>query len=141
MRKELRDTIMAISGIIVSISAGAWTLFNYNVNQEKKEIDIIATVSSEISSLKLNFSAEIDSDGNKKYKEILRKLRSDLPYLYIHISKPFFEKKSEWDNSWGQLIKSLDDAFEESTYEPHLDDITSKWDKVVKMKVKSNLIR
>lgn len=140
MKKELRDTIMAISGIIISITAGVWTLFNYNVNQEKKEIDIIATVSSEISSLNLHFSKNIESEDNKKYKETLRKLRSDLPYLYIHISKPFFKKKSEWDEPWEQLIESLDKAFEESTHKDHLANITSNWEKVVEMRVKNNLI-
>ena len=139
MKKDLRDTIMAISGIIVSISAGVWTLFNYNINREKSELDIIFTVSSEISSLRLNFSTDIESDESKKYKEILGKLRSDLPYRYIQISKPYFLKKQKWDNSWEQLIESLDDAFEESTYEPHLNDITSSWKKVLEMKGISNL--
>lgn len=139
MKKELRDTIMAISGIIVSISAGVWTLFNYNINQEKSELDIIFTVSSELSSLRLNFSTDIESDDSKKYKEILGKLRSDLPYRYIQISKPFFLKKLEWDNSWEKLIESLNDAFEESTHEPHLDDITSNWNRVLEMKGISNL--
>ena len=140
MKNKWRDTIMAISGIIISITTGVWTLITYNANQEKKEIEIIATVSSEISSLNLAFSKNIESEDNKKYKETLRKLRSDLPYLYIHISKPLLKKKSEWDEPWEQLIERLDKAFEESTYEGHLKHITSNWDKVVEMRVTNHLI-
>ena len=55
MKKELRDTIIAFSGILVSLSAGVWTLFNYNVNQENAELDTIYIISSEISSLEFNF--------------------------------------------------------------------------------------
>ena len=37
MKVETRDILIGIASIVFSVCAGIWTLFNYNVNQNKKD--------------------------------------------------------------------------------------------------------
>ena len=51
---EIRDTILALTGIVVSICSGLWTFYNYNATQRINEVNAIFAVSSAIQEIEIS---------------------------------------------------------------------------------------
>lgn len=127
---EIRDTIIALTGVIVSICTGLWTFYNYNETQRKNEINAIFAISSIIQEIEIE-SKKIDKDKSKINK-LTKTLYVSLPHRYNQISSPFFSE-NKWEKYWILLENNLDIAYSQG-FDQVEDEIKSNWTSIIQMK-------
>ena len=158
MKANIRDLLVGIASVVFSICAGIWTVFNYNVEQHKIELEGIFSITEKIELVKLKdfeikkLNREISrlkstvteiEEFNRKKKEMSKKkgeikslifdLLSEIRYRYSQIRKPLLMDKTTWNNNWVELYKYSEKAFFDSfrIWNKHID---KAWEKILKSK-------
>lgn len=127
---EIRDTILAFTGVIVSLCTGIWTFYNYNEFQRRNEVDAIFAISSIIQQIEIE-SKKIEKD-NVKINELTKTLYVSLPHRYNQISSPFFSA-NEWESHWVSLKSNLSKAYSQG-FDQVEGKIKSNWASIIQMK-------
>ena len=127
---EIRDTILAFTGVVVSICTGLWTFYNYNATQRINEVNAIFAISSAIQ--KIEISSKSSDKDNDKISKLTEALYISLPHKYNQISPPYLSK-TEWKSHWVSLNKNVGIAYTQG-FDQAENDIKSDWNAIMKMK-------
>ena len=127
---EIRDTILALTGIIVSVCSGLWTFYNYNATQRINEVNAIFAISSAIQEIEIRSKS---SDKDKvKISQLIEALYIALPHKYNQISAPY-TLEDQWKSHWVSLNKNVGIAYTQG-FDQAESDIKSDWNAIVMMK-------
>jgi hypothetical protein len=121
MKPNVRDLTIGFASIVFSLCAGIWTVYNYNVNQKKIELEAIFSITEKIEFIKLKeyFRAKKIIQGSEKSdsveKDEIRKLtHALLPEVrarFHQIKKPFCMKTTEWNEKWNDFDFKIKNSF------------------------------
>tara|TARA_B100000315_G_C14506583_1_gene554900 strand:- start:879 stop:1298 length:420 start_codon:yes stop_codon:yes gene_type:complete len=127
---EIRDTILAFTGIIVSLSTGIWTFYNYNESERENEVNAIFAISNLIQEIEIE--SKLKDEDLPKIQALTRKLSVSLPHRYNQISSPFCEEE-RWKNQWVSLKSNLDKVYAQG-FDQVKDEVKSNWSSIIQMK-------
>ena len=136
MKAETRDILIGIASIVFSVCAGIWTLFNYNVNQKKIELDAIFSINEKLEYIKLQKVLDVEkkaSKGEGNESELIHKLLSEVRSRFHQIKKPFFMDDTNWNKNWINLYKHIEYAFKDG-FDMRKDKIDDTWNKILESK-------
>lgn len=131
MTPQMRDMIMGITGIIVSVCAGVWTFYNYNIEERKTEVNAIFEISKSLEGITLANNAP-----DKDIEDVSRRI-FDLYVVvqqkYNQIRKPLFMNSDLWKDKWQAFHRSLKTAYTDG-YEHAKENIDNNWKDILRMK-------
>jgi hypothetical protein len=136
MKTETRDILIGIASIVFSVCAGIWTLFNYNVNQKKIELEAIFSINKKLEIVKLNKVLTIEkneSDGMRSESKLIHELWSEVRFRFHQIKKPPFMDNTDWNNNWINLYEYIKQAFEDD-FDMYKDKIDDTWNEILRKK-------
>jgi hypothetical protein len=136
MKTETRDILIGIASIVFSVCAGIWTLFNYNVNQKKIELEAIFSINEKFEYIKLQKVLDIGKTGSRGIgieSKLIHELLSEVRYRFHQIKKPFFMDDTKWNNNWIDLYEHIEDAFKDG-FDKRKDKIGNTWNKILESK-------
>ena len=131
MSPQTRDTILGIAGIIVSLCAGIWTFYNYNIEARKMEVNAIFEISKSLEGITLANNAP-DRDLEDVSSRLFD-LYVVVQHKYNQIKKPFFTDSDLWREKWQAFYMSLKTAYTDG-YEHAKKDIDDNWKEILRMK-------
>ena len=127
---EIRDTILALTGIVVSICSGLWTFYNYNATQRINEVNAIFAVSSAIQEIEI--SSKSSEKDKTKISQLIEALYISLPHKYNQISPPY-KSGVEWQSHWQSLNNNVGIAYTQG-FDQAEREIKLDWNAIMKMK-------
>ena len=131
MSPQTRDSIIGITGIIISVCAGIWTFHNYNIKAREIEVNAIFEISKSLEGITLaNNAPERDIEDLSRR---IFDLYIVVQHKYNQIKKPFFTDSDIWRTKWQGLCKSLETAYSDG-YEHAKKDINNHWKEILRMK-------
>jgi len=131
MTPQTRDTIIGIAGIVVSVCAGIWTFYNYNIEERKTEVNAIFEISKSLEGITLASNAP-----DKDIEEVSRRifdLYVVVQHKYNQIKKPLFTDSDLWRDKWQAFYKSLKTAYADG-YEHAKENINNNWNEILRIK-------
>jgi len=131
MTPQTRDTIIGIAGIVVSVCAGIWTFYNYNIEERKTEVNAIFEISKSLEGITLANNAP-----GKDIEDVSQRifdLYIVVQHKYNQVKKPFFTDSDLWRDKWRAFYNSLKTAFTDG-YEHAKEDINNNWKEILRMK-------
>jgi hypothetical protein len=131
MTPQTRDTIIGIAGIVVSVCAGIWTFYNYNIEERKTEVNAIFEISKSLEGITLANNAP-----DKDIEEVSRRifdLYVVVQHKYNQIKKPLFTDSDLWRDKWQAFYKSLKTAYADG-YEHAKENINNNWNEILRIK-------
>jgi hypothetical protein len=131
MTSQTRNLIMGIAGIVVSVCAGIWTFYNYNIEERKTEVNAIFEISKRLEEITLA-NNEPDKDIEDVSKKVFD-LYVVVQHKYNQIKKPFFTDSDLWKDKWQAFYKSLKTAYTDG-YEHAKENINNNWEAILRMK-------
>ena len=131
MTPQTRDTIIGIAGIVVSVCAGIWTFYNYNIDERKTEVNAIFEISRSLEGITLANNAP-DKDIEDVSRRIFD-LYVVVQHKYNQIKKPLFTDSDLWRDKWQAFYKSLKTAYTDG-YEHAKENIDNNWKEILRMK-------
>ena len=131
MTSHTRNLIIGIAGIVVSICAGIWTFYNYNIEERKTEVNAIFEISKNLEGITL-----ANNTPDKDIEDVSRRIFNlyvVVQHKYNQIKKPFFTDSDLWRDKWQAFYKSLKTAYTDG-YEHAKEDINKNWKYILRMK-------
>ena len=131
MTTQTRNTIIGIAGIIISVCAGIWTFYNYNIEARKTEVNAIFEISKSLEGITLANNAP-----GRDIEDVSRRifdLYVVVQHKYNQIKKPVFTDSDLWRDKWQAFYKSIKTAYTDG-YEHAKDDINNNWKEILRMK-------
>lgn len=132
MKEGTRDLIVSFAGIIISICAGIWTIFNYNIEERKIDIKAVFEITQQLEEIK-RVSAEIQYD-KIKIGEKIYKLYSEIQLKYYQIKRPFFINQNDWRSEWQEFYQNVQNAYVHSLNDKIKQKINSNWENILQKK-------
>jgi hypothetical protein len=133
MKPEIRDLLIGIASIVFSVCAGIWTLFNYNVNQNKIELEAIFSITEKLEDIKLKKASDIGSVEVEDEEQLLQELLSDVRNQFHQIKRPLFIRNAQWNKKWIALYEHIDYAYR-FKFEDREGEIDQAWNEILEMK-------
>ena len=131
MTTQTRDTIIGIAGIVVSVCAGIWTFYNYNIEERKTEVNALFEISKSLEGITLANNAP-DKDLEDVSQRIFD-LYVVVQHKYNQVKKPLFTDSDLWRDKWRAFYHSLKTAYTDG-YEHAKEDINNNWEEILRMK-------
>ena len=138
MKSGTRDLLIGIASIVFSVCAGIWTLFNYNVNQNKIELEAIFSITGKIEFIKLKKASDIGLDKVENEEQLLQELLSEARYRFHQIKRPLLVGNTQWDNKWTSFYEHIDSAYSDG-FKNYEDKIYNTWTEILEMKTVRSL--
>lgn len=119
MKAHTRDLLIGIASIVFSVCAGSWTLFNYNVSQDKIQLEAIFTITEKFEWIKLKELEIKKIKRDKKEREVINrkkevinnedeviaKLEEEIAKKEVEIKRLIYELLSEVRYRFTQIKK------------------------------------
>ena len=131
MSPQMRNTIIGFAGIVMSVCAGIWTFYNYNIEERKTEINAIFEISKSLEGITLANNAP-----DKNIEDVSKRvfdLYVVVQHKYNQIKKPLFADSDLWEDTWQAFYQSLKTAYSDG-YEHAKENIESNWKEILRMK-------
>ena len=131
MNSQTRDTILGIAGIVVSVCAGIFTFYNYNMETRKADINAIFEISKSLEGITL-----ANNEPNRDIEDVSKRI-FDLYVVvqqkYNQIRKPLFTDPDLWRDKWIAFHKSLRTAYTDG-YEHAEEAVHKNWKEILRIK-------
>ena len=131
MNSQTRDTILGIAGIVVSVCAGIFTFYNYNIETRKTEVNAVFEISRRLEGITLANNAP-DRNIEDISKRIFD-LYVVVQHKYNQIKKPLFVDSDLWRAKWQAFHKSLGTAYTDG-YEHAEKEVNKNWKEILRIK-------
>ena len=143
MKANTRDLLIGFASIVFSVCAGIWTLFNYNVNRDKIDLEAVFSITEKLEFIKLKkmlkdmekFSKKVEVDSGKVEDEIklLHELLSEVRHRFHQIRRPYGTTRSQWNENWIEFYKLIQGAFKKGFADKEKK-IDQAWNKILEEK-------
>ena len=143
MKANTRDLLIGIASIVFSVCAGGWTLWNYQMNRDKIDLESVFSITKKLEFIKLkrmlkdveNFLEKTEDDSEKVEDEtkLLHELLSEVRHRFHQIKRPSGVSKSQWEKNWIHFYKSIQEAFKKG-FAKEEEEIDKYWKKILEEK-------